>query len=57
MGEREDESANERARTIDELYTERIGDANRAQLTQYALAAVAWFPAAFLTLTPVLAAR
>lgn len=57
MGEREDESANERARTIDELYTERIGDANRAQLTQYALAAVAWFPAAFLTLTPVFAAR
>lgn len=53
--ERGDEDAS--ARTIDELYNERIGNANREQLFQYTLAALAWFPAAFLTLTPVFAAR
>jgi len=43
--------------TIDELFDSRIGQANKAQLTQFALSSLAWFPAAFLTLTSVFAAR
>ena len=45
------------AKTIDELFDERIGQANKAQLTQFALSSSAWFPAAFLTLTSVFTAR
>ena len=44
-------------RTIDELFDERIGQANHTQLAQFALSSVAWFPAAFLTLTSVFTAR
>ena len=45
------------AKTIDELFDERIGQANKAQLSQFALSSSAWFPAAFLTLTSVFTAR
>ena len=64
----EDEDGEERAfvadeedsadgRTVDELFDERIGKANRTQLAQFALSSFAWFPAAFLTLTSVFTAR
>lgn len=64
----EDEDGEERAfvadeedsadgRTVDELFDERIGQANRTQLAQFALSSFAWFPAAFLTLTSVFTAR
>jgi len=52
-----DEEDSADGRTVDELFDERIGQANRAQLTQFALSSVAWFPAAFLTLTSVFTAR
>ena len=51
----EEESAD--GRTVDELFDERIGQANRTQLAQFALSSFAWFPAAFLTLTSVFTAR
>jgi len=51
------ENDDEGAKTIDEVFDERIGQANKAQLTQFALASIAWFPAAFLTLASVFTAR
>ena len=67
MDDGEDEDGEERAfvadeedsadgRTVDELFDERIGQANRTQLAQFALSSFAWFPAAFLTLTSVFTA-
>jgi OCT family organic cation transporter-like MFS transporter 4/5 len=53
-----DEEDSADGRTVDELFDdERIGQANRTQLAQFALSSFAWFPAAFLTLTSVFTAR
>ena len=52
-----DEEDSADGRTVDELFDERIGQANRTQLAQFALSSFAWLPAAFLTLTSVFTAR